>query len=53
VKGLLPEFAKMKTMRSRFFAVAPVKGKVRVVFGADRKTSGRGITLEDKEVLDV
>jgi diguanylate cyclase (GGDEF)-like protein len=52
---LLPEFARLKSMRSRFFAVAPikVKGQVRVILGADRKTSGKGITPEDKEILDL
>ena len=42
-------------MRSRSFAIVPikVKGQVKVVLGVDRKTSGREITPEDKEILDL
>jgi hypothetical protein len=50
------EFARLwKTMHSLSFAVVPikVKGEVRAVFGVDRKTSNKGVTLEDKEILDL
>ncbi len=37
------------------FAIIPIKvgGRVRIVLGVNRKTSGIGITSEDKEILDL